>query len=247
MEAARSILQRCFGYDDFRAGQRDVVESVVGGADTLAVLPTGGGKSICYQVPALVRDGLTLVISPLISLMKDQVDRLESRGVAATFLNSTLSPDETTRRLARAVRGELKLLYIAPERYEAPDLCRVLSNAVTLVAVDEAHCISEWGHDFRPSFRRIADINVRFGAPQVVALTATATPAVRRDITRQLRLRRPHVVVSGFDRTNLRYAVRPCRDDAQKEAALREILARNERPAIVYAPTRSAVERIARQ
>ena len=247
MDDARAALQRTFGYPDFRKGQVDVVASVIAGRETLGVLPTGGGKSLCYQVPALVFPGMTVVISPLISLMKDQVDRLQRLGVAATFLNSTLAADESAERLRRVRSGEIRLLYVAPERFEAADLGSILQGcSVSLLAVDEAHCISEWGHEFRPSFRRIADVAQRLRIPQTMALTATATPVVRQDICRQLRLRQPVVIVSGFDRTNLSYAVEHCRDDAAKNAAIAKILRTHDRPAIVYAPTRAAVERVTR-
>ena len=248
LSAARAALKQYFGYDDFRAGQVDVVASVLSGRDTLGVLPTGGGKSLCYQVPALVKPGLTIVISPLISLMKDQVDRLVSRGVSAALLNSTLGSGAVSSRLARAAAGELKLLYVAPERFEGADLQRCLQRCtIALIAVDEAHCISEWGHDFRPSFRRIADVSESLGSPQLVALTATATPPVRRDIVRQLRMRDARIIVGGFDRDNLTYAVRPCRTDDDKNRALLATLKTQPRPAIVYASTRVSVERIAKQ
>jgi ATP-dependent DNA helicase RecQ len=248
MDEARSALARYFGYDEFRAGQVDVVASVLSGRDTLGVLPTGGGKSLCYQVPALVLPGMTIVISPLISLMKDQVDRLVAKGIAASLLNSTLAPADVAERMERITRGGVKLLYVAPERFESPDLGRALSGCeVSLLAVDEAHCISEWGHDFRPSFRRIAGVNRRLGRKPVVALTATATPAVREDIGRQLELRTLRVIVSGFDRENLSYEVRHCRTDDEKHAALLAVLRSRPRPAIVYAATRATVERVARR
>jgi ATP-dependent DNA helicase RecQ len=248
MDQARATLRERFGYPDFRAGQVEVVGSVLAGRDTLGVLPTGGGKSLCYQVPALVREGLTVVISPLISLMKDQVDRLESRGVAATYLNSTLDDAETRSRVEHVMAGTTKLLYVAPERLESPDLVRRLTaRGVALLAVDEAHCISEWGHEFRPSFRRIAEVAAGFGPPQVLALTATATPKVRSDIVKQLRLRTPNVIVGGFDRTNLDYEVHHCENRDTKDEALVRILRSNPRPGIVYAPTRAAVEQVARR
>ena len=247
LDDARAALKRTFGYDDFRKGQVDVVASVLSGRDTLGVLPTGGGKSLCYQVPALLFPGLTVVISPLISLMKDQVDRLQRLGVSATYLNSTIEPDDAASRLRQAEQGTLKLIYVAPERFEAPDLGAVLARcSVSLLAVDEAHCISEWGHEFRPSFRRIAAVAQRLHIPQTMALTATATPLVREDISRQLRLRAPSVIVAGFDRTNLQYAVEQCRDDAAKGGAIVRVLRTHASPAIVYAPTRAAVERVAR-
>jgi ATP-dependent DNA helicase RecQ len=248
MDDARAVLKRHFGYDDFRRGQVDVVASVLSRRETLGVLPTGGGKSLCYQVPALVFPGMTVVISPLISLMKDQVDRLHRLGIPATFLNSTLDAHEVASRLDRARRGQLKLLYVAPERFEAPDLGRCLAQCqLSLLAVDEAHCISEWGHEFRPSFRRIARVADALGVPLRMALTATATPVVRRDIVTQLRMRRPDVIVAGFDRTNLSYAVQACTDDRAKEGVLIGTLRSHETPAIVYASTRAAVERVSRR
>jgi ATP-dependent DNA helicase RecQ len=248
MAQAREALQRCFGYPDFRRGQVEVVAAVLSGADTLGVLPTGGGKSLCYQVPALVLPGLTVVVSPLISLMKDQVDRLEQRGVPAAFLNSTLEPEAITSRLKRAIAGELKLLYVAPERLEGAEMQRSLrACSIALLAVDEAHCISEWGHEFRPSFRRIAAVRAALGIRQVVALTATATPVVRDDIARQLSMAAPRVIVGGFDRPNLSYAVRSCRSDEEKDAALLTAVQSHARPAVVYASTRNTVQRLARQ
>lgn len=248
MEDARAALKRHFGYDDFRRGQVDVVASVLAGRETLGVLPTGGGKSLCYQVPALVFPGLTVVISPLISLMKDQVDRLQRLGIAATFLNSTLATREVASRLDCARRGQLKLLYVAPERFEAADLGRCLAQCrLSLLAVDEAHCISEWGHEFRPSFRRIARVADELRIPLRMALTATATPVVRRDIVTQLRMRQPHVIVAGFDRANLSYAVRECADGVAKERLLIATLRSHATPAIVYASTRATVERVSRR
>jgi ATP-dependent DNA helicase RecQ len=248
IDDARKALQRHFGYPDFRRGQVDVVTSVLSGADTIGVLPTGGGKSLCYQVPALILPGLTVVISPLISLMKDQVDRLQQRGIPAAFLNSTLEPADISSRLRRAASGELKLLYVAPERLEGAELQRSLrASCISLLAVDEAHCISEWGHEFRPSFRRIAAVRAALGIRQVAALTATATPVVRADIARQLTMQSPRVIVGGFDRPNLSYAVRRCRDDDDKDRALLDTLHSHDRPAVVYAATRNTVQRLARQ
>lgn len=242
---ARGMLREVFGYPDFRAPQIPAVQAVISGADALLVLPTGGGKSLCYQVPALIREGLTVVVSPLISLMKDQVDALERRGVAAAFLNSTASPDDVAARLARARDGTLRLLYLAPERLDhGRTLQQLVAIGVSLLAVDEAHCISEWGHDFRPSYRRIGVIRERLGNPQTVALTATATPHVQRDIIRQLALQNPVVVVGGFDRTNLTYGVIPTRTQAEKDRVAVHLLRGTDAPAIVYTPTRRAVERM---
>ncbi len=247
LDEARALLRSSFGYPDFRPGQTDAVSAVLGRRDTLVVLPTGGGKSLCYQVPALLLDGLTVVISPLISLMKDQVDALTARGLAATFINSTLPASEVSERMARVQRGEVKLLYLAPERFDLGTTAeRLRAVGVTLLAVDEAHCISEWGHDFRPSYLRVKDVRERLGAPPTVALTATATPEVREDIVRQLGLRDPALILTGFDRTNLTYHVIPTKNDAAKDATLVELLAQHrEGVAIVYASTRKTVERIA--
>src|SRR5262249_22068882 len=189
---------------------------------------------------------LTVVISPLISLMKDQVDALAARGLPATFINSTLPSSQVSDRLARAARGELKLLYVAPERFDAGRTAERLRNAgVSLLAVDEAHCISEWGHDFRPSYLRIASVREQLGWPPTVALTATATPHVRSDIVAQLKLDSPTTIITGFDRTNLSYNVVPTRTDQEKDDALIHLLKSNDGLAVVYAATRKAVERIA--
>ncbi|MDE3172668.1 MAG: RecQ family ATP-dependent DNA helicase [Gemmatimonadota bacterium] len=244
--AALAILNQRFGYPAFRAGQAQAVASVMAGNETVVILPTGGGKSLCYQVPALLLPGLTLVVSPLISLMKDQVDALDRRGIPAAFINSSLTPGQVSDRLARAMSGDLKLLYVAPERFSAgATLDRLRDARVSLFAVDEAHCISEWGHDFRPSYLRLAAVRERLGHPTIIALTATATPHVREDIVRQLDMGRPRTIVTGFDRTNLTYHVRSCRTDADKDRALVEELKAREGVAIVYASTRKAVERIA--
>jgi ATP-dependent DNA helicase RecQ len=249
LSEARELLRTRFGYPDFRAGQTDAVSAILAGRDTLVVLPTGGGKSLCYQVPALVLDGLTVVISPLISLMKDQVDALEARGLPATFVNSTLSTAESSARMARVLRGEVKLLYLAPERFDVGRTAeRLREVGVRLLAVDEAHCISEWGHDFRPSYLRVREVRERLGAPPTVALTATATPEVREDIARQLALRDPVLVLTGFDRTNLSYHVVPTPNDGVKDATLVDLVKdrADDGVAIVYASTRKTVERIAR-
>jgi ATP-dependent DNA helicase RecQ len=246
LDDARRALRERFGYDAFRPGQERAVESVLERRDTLVVLPTGGGKSLCYQVPALVLPGLTVVLSPLISLMKDQVDALAARGIPATFLNSTLGSSEIASRMRQVQRGEIKLLYVAPERFDVGRMGdRLRELGVSLLAVDEAHCISEWGHDFRPSYLRIAQVRERLGWPPVVALTATATPHVRTDIARQLRLENQRTVITGFDRRNLRYHVVPTRTDSDKDEALVEVLRGHTGLAVVYASTRRAVERIA--
>jgi len=247
LDDARAALREHFSYPAFRPGQEAAVQSVLSGRDTLVVLPTGGGKSLCYQVPALMLPKLTVVISPLISLMKDQVDALAARGLPATFINSTLPSSQVSDRLARAARGELKLLYVAPERFDAGRTAERLRNAgVSLLAVDEAHCISEWGHDFRPSYLRIASVREQLGWPPTVALTATATPHVRSDIVAQLKLDSPTTIITGFDRTNLSYNVVPAPTERDKDDALVQLLRSNDDGlAVVYAATRKTVERIA--
>jgi len=246
MEKARATLRESFGYPGFRPGQERAIASVLAARDTLVVLPTGGGKSLCFQVPALMLPGLTVVVSPLISLMKDQVDALNARGLAAAFINSTLTSSQVSDRLARAGRGDIKLLYVAPERFDVGTTAeRLRSMGVSLLAVDEAHCISEWGHDFRPSYLRMRDVRERLGAPPTIALTATATPEVRKDIALQLALRNPSVIVTGFDRTNLHYHVLPTRNEQEKDDALVQTLRDHEGVAVIYASTRRNVERIA--
>ena len=246
LDGARAVLRARFGYHDFRPGQEQAVASVLAGKDTLVILPTGGGKSLCFQVPALLLPGLTVVVSPLISLMKDQVDALTARGLPAAFVNSTLTASQVADRLNRAARGEIKLLYVAPERFDFGSSAeRLREMGVSLLAVDEAHCISEWGHDFRPSYLRMASVRERLGDPPTIALTATATKMVREDIARQLHLEDPTTVITGFDRTNLHYHVVPTKNERDKDAALVEILRRHEGLAVVYASTRKAVERIA--
>jgi ATP-dependent DNA helicase RecQ len=197
-------------------------------------------------VPALVLPRLTVVVSPLISLMKDQVDALRSRGLPAAFINSTLTSTEVADRMARAQRGELRLLYVAPERFDVPGFAeRLKTIGISLLAVDESHCISEWGHDFRPSYLRIRDVRERLGGPPTIALTATATPEVRRDIATQLALRAPETIITGFDRTNLSYHVVRTRTDDDKDVALVQALREHEGLSVVYAATRRAVDRIA--
>src|SRR5688500_14487899 len=245
LDRARATLTASFGYPDFRPGQAQAVQAVLGGRDTLVVLPTGGGKSLCYQVPALLLPGLTVVVSPLISLMKDQVDALAARKLPAAFINSTLTSGQVSDRLARAQRGEIKLLYVAPERFDAGSTAdRLRGIGISLLAIDEAHCISEWGHDFRPSYLRVGGVREKLGSPPTIALTATATPDVRRDIARQLGLRDPENVVTGFDRRNLHYHVVPIATDQDKDAALIDALRKHEGLAVVYAATRKTVERV---
>ena len=206
--ALQELLKRAFGFDAFRPFQREIMEDSLAGRDVFALLPTGGGKSLCYQLPALIRPGLTVVVSPLIALMKDQVDALEVMGIPATLLNSSLEAGESERRREQLERGVYRLLYVAPERLMLPGLLRDLRRwNVSLIAVDEAHCISEWGHDFRPEYRRLAELREALPETPILALTATATERVREDIIRQLRLAQPSVYVAGFNRPNLTYRV----------------------------------------
>lgn len=244
MAALDRKLKDVFGYDTFRPHQREIAEAFLAGRDALAVLPTGAGKSLCYQLPAVVRDGLTVVISPLIALMKDQVDQLSAGGVAATFLNSSLESAEARRRFAGLHRGEYKLLYLAPERLMLPDfLPRLGEWNMTALAVDEAHCISEWGHDFRPEYRRLREVRQTFPDLPLLALTATATPRVRTDILDQLELRDPAVFVASFNRPNLTYRVIPKSKPA--EQVVRFVRARPEDAGIVYCQSRRAAEAMA--
>ena len=238
------LLKRHFGYDSFRPLQQEIMEQALAGRDTLAILPTGAGKSLCYQLPALARDGLTLVISPLIALMKDQVDQLSASGIPATFLNSTLDPQENRDRLAAIRAGETKLVYLAPERLMSGDFLSVVRNwNVTALAVDEAHCISEWGHDFRPEYRRLRELREALPGVLVIALTATATPRVREDILTQLALRDPAVFLASFNRPNLNYLVEPKQDAASRLTAF--IKSRGQDSGIVYCQSRKRTEELA--
>ncbi|MEO6835132.1 MAG: DNA helicase RecQ [Candidatus Tumulicola sp.] len=237
-------LKHYFGYDSFRPLQREIVEASLAGDDVLALLPTGGGKSLCYQLPPLLQPGLTLVISPLIALMKDQVDGLLANGVEATFLNSSIDGTTAARRIAGLDRGEYRLLYAAPERIVLPDFQSSLARwNLRHVAVDEAHCVSEWGHDFRPEYRQIASLRERYPSVPILAVTATATDRVRDDIERFLRLRSPRRFIAGFNRPNLRYVV------FEKRDAFKQLLAwstaRAAESGIVYVASRQSAEDLA--
>lgn len=247
MTDATAALHQHFGFNAFRAGQGEVVDAVLAGQDVVVVMPTGSGKSLCFQLPALMGDGVTLVVSPLIALMKDQVDALRERGLPATFINSSLSESETSQRLAGIRAGDFKLVYIAPERFRSPRFMDALSSLnVSLFAVDEAHCISQWGHDFRPDYMRLRSAIEAVGRPRAMALTATATPYVRDDIIQQLQLRNPRVFVSGFDRPNLTLDVVHTTREAHKIEHLKNLAASYPGGSgIVYASTRKAVEQAA--
>lgn len=199
------LLVKHWGYREFRPLQKEVIEHGLAGEDSLVLMPTGSGKSICYQLPSLFVDGLVLVISPLIALMKDQVDDAKKHGLAAAYINSSLSREEREKAYKRLAEGQIKLLYVTPERFRKPDFVEIVkSQKIALLAVDEAHCISEWGHDFRPDYTRLLDIRKMLGAPPVIALTATATSAVRQDILRNLGMdKSAQIFMTGFDRPNL--------------------------------------------
>ena len=244
----RAALSSTFGFEEFRPGQAEAVAAALADRDALVVMPTGSGKSLCYQLPALIRDDLTIVVSPLVSLMQDQVEAL--RRIApgrVELINAQCGAAANTRTLERVVQGEVRLLYLAPERFASPGFVSQLRQArIGLFVVDEAHCVSQWGHDFRPEYFRLADAARHLGARAIMALTATATPPVAVDIARRLRLRDPVSVTTGFDRPNLGFAVIPCATDADRHRRLVAALAVPDAlPAIVYAGTRSACESVA--
>ncbi len=210
-------LKNNFGYASFRPLQQDAIEVFLEKQDTVVLMPTGGGKSLCFQLPAIVFDGMTIVISPLISLMKDQVDALAANGVAATFLNSSVDAAELEERMADAVRGKYRLMYMAPERLSVGGVIDWLHACnVSAFAIDEAHCISQWGHDFRPEYRNLKSFRSTFPSIPIIALTATATPKVRDDIIAQLHLKTPQVFTSSFYRENLHIRVVPKKNEIQK-------------------------------
>ena len=237
-------LKTTFGYGAFRPLQREIIEAALADQDVFALLPTGGGKSLCFQLPALLRPGLTVVVSPLIALMKDQVDQLQAAGVAATYLNSTLSADEARSRLSGLHRGEWRLLYVAPERLMLDNWQANLKGwNVTALAIDEAHCISEWGHDFRPEYRQIAKLRDLLPGVPVMALTATATGRVRDDIIKHLRLTGPHTFVASFNRPNLSYRVIP--KDQPAKQIINFVRTRETESGIIYCASRATAERVA--
>ncbi len=241
---AREALEKHFGFREFLDGQEQVVSAILSGQDSLVVMPTGGGKSLCYQLPALVMEGITIVVSPLIALMKDQVDGLEKKGVAVTMINSTLSPDEQRNRIRRMREGEFKLVYVAPERFRSENFVSALQQVpIALFAVDEAHCLSAWGHDFRPDYLRLKYALEKLGHPQTAAFTATATPEVRKDILEHLKLKDPAVSISGFERPNLSLRVTQCSGNKEKYARLKSVVG-EQGTGIVYCATRKKVEEV---
>lgn len=242
-------LQKYFNFSNFRPGQREIVESILNGSDVVALMPTGGGKSLCYQLPAIISGKLSIVISPLIALMKDQVDALNARGINATYLNSTLSGEENSRRLADIRSGKIKILYVAPERFGSEYFRREFADLdVHMIAVDEAHCVSQWGHDFRPDYLRINEyISLLKNRPIVTAFTATATPEVKDDIIKQLSLADPKVFVRGFDRPNLKFFVQAELKPTARNAELLRIIKSLEGSGIVYTLTRKNAQEISAQ
>ena len=244
LEKASHVLQQYYGYKAFRPAQEPVIASLIAGRDTFAIMPTGAGKSICFQVPAMLAEGVTLVFSPLISLMKDQVDSLETMGIPATFINSSLKAVEVSTRLELVRQGRIKLLYIAPERLEAESFQTLLESLpVSLVVVDEAHCVSQWGHDFRPSYRLIEPALARFSRrPVVAAFTATATAKVKEDVVRLLGLEQAQVFVSGFDRPNLSLAVLSGEDKLR--FIKKYVKQHQDQAGIIYAGTRKETDHL---
>src|SRR5437660_5040681 len=237
------VLRQVFRLEGFRPGKAPVVEAQLQGRDVLAVAPTGSGKSISYWVPAVLSDGLTLVVSPLIALMKDQVDRLRAAGVDATFITSTQERSEQVAGLQAAADGRLRLLYVAPERFSRPGfLDRLAELRIARFVVDEAHCISSWGHDFRPEYRQLNRALAACGRPPVAAFTATATPRVREDVVRSIGMRDPFVLVTGFNRSNLRLVAHRCRGDGGKREALVAMLDPGAGRALVYTGTVAAAD-----
>ena len=242
----RALLKRYFGYDNFRPGQEAVIEALAAKGAALAVFPTGGGKSLCYQLPALTYDGVTLVVSPLIALMKDQIDALRRCGIAASRLDSSLSQEETKQVTTDLISGTLKLLYVAPERFNNERFLATLKRVkISLFAVDEAHCISEWGHNFRPDYLKMAETARDLGAERVLALTATATPSVVKDICRAFEIPAECAIVTGFYRNNLQIGITPTRADQRDVLLLKRLQSRPPGSGIVYVTLQKTAEKVA--
>lgn len=246
MPDLHALLKQHFGYDTFRPQQEDIIRTIIGGSDAIVLMPTGGGKSLCYQIPALDMEGTAIVVSPLISLMKDQVDALRANGIAAAALNSAANNEENRKTLADAVAGKLDLLYMSPERLVAGQQWLAQNVKVSFVAIDEAHCVSQWGHDFRPEYTQLGGLHEVFHNVPVVALTATADKTTRSDIAEQLRLREPKTFIASFDRPNLSLAVKAGYDAKERLTILLELIARHKgESGIVYCLSRANAEKIA--
>jgi ATP-dependent DNA helicase RecQ len=245
MPDLREQLQSLFGLEEFRPAQREVIEDCLAGHDVLCVMPTGAGKSLCYQFPAAVQKGLTLVVSPLISLMQDQVQQLRDENIPALLLNSSLTPAMQREVMQQLEAGFDGLVYVAPERFFAPNFQHLLTRMqVKLLAIDEAHCVSQWGHDFRPEYSRLGEVRKRLNSPPTIALTATATDDVRTDIIHSLELREPRIYITGFDRPNLRYESRSISKVKDKNAELLHLLQTQTGSGIVYCATRKHVDEV---
>src|SRR3989344_6671128 len=241
-----TFLKKYFGYETFRPLQKEIIGKIAAGRDCVGLMPTGGGKSLCFQLPALMLPGLAIVISPLISLMKDQVDALAANGIAADLVNSSLTPKQISAVMERAASGGLKLLYIAPERLTVPGFWDFLHSLnINIIAVDEAHCISQWGHDFRPDYRNLSMLKQQFPAIPLIALTATATQDVRRDIVKQLGLGSHELFISSFNRPNLSYEVMPKKDTLAGIVAL--LGAHKDKSTIIYCFSRNDTEQLVAQ
>ena len=238
---ALSVLKSVFGYQSFRKGQEEVINASLNGQDALVVMATGNGKSLCYQIPALCFDGLTLVISPLISLMKDQVDQLQANGIEADFLNSSQTLEQQQQVQNKLISGQLKLLYVSPEKVMTNSFFQLISySKVSFIAIDEAHCISQWGHDFRPEYTQLGGLKASFPHAPIMALTATADYATRQDVLTHLNLKNPHKYIGSFDRPNIRYTL----EEKYKpmEQLTRFVLAQKGKSGIIYCNSRNKVE-----
>ncbi|MFT7644731.1 MAG: ATP-dependent DNA helicase RecQ [Candidatus Paceibacteria bacterium] len=239
-----NTLKKHFGYDEFRPLQKEIIERVLAREDCLVLMPTGGGKSLCFQLPTLLQEGLTVVISPLISLMKDQVDALTQNGISAAYINSSLSRDEIDDIVTKVKNGDIRLLYIAPERLSVPNFQELLHTLpIGMFAIDEAHCISEWGHDFRPDYRNLNKLRTNFPNIPIIALTATATQKVREDIVKQLDLPKPNIFTSSFNRQNLSYEVLPKKESFNSILSLIELYPKES--VIIYCFSRKDTENLA--
>lgn len=248
LENIEYTLKQYFGHDSFLMGQREIIQQVLSGRDAFILMPTGAGKSLVYQFSSLLMSGLTIVISPLIALMQDQVDRLQANGIAATFINSSLSSNERLERERAALNGKLKLLYLAPERLLTLSCLSLLDEirkrvGLSLLAVDEAHCVSEWGHDFRPEYRLLGHLRDRYPSVPMLALTATATERVRNDILAQLKLQDPYIHIASFNRPNLYYEVRQKHRSSYQEL-LKVLHAQSDSPIIIYCQSRKGVDEL---